>query len=34
MEAAYQRRRADRAETRITALERRLEALEGAVFRK
>lgn len=30
MEAAYQRRRADRAEARIAALERRLDALEAA----
>lgn len=31
MEAAYQRRRADRAETRITALERRLDEMEAVL---
>ena len=30
LEAAYQRRRADKAEERIAALERRLDALEAA----
>ena len=31
MEAAYQRRRADRAEARISALERRLDEMEAAI---